>query len=161
MGWNYLSIPKLQRLHRWSLEMDKQFHPTHYNGCNYLSMLGLKLNHVSKRGPRLVMNHREWRRPRKEDTQELSGHIQDFCHQNYKHLIMHLRLNSGFGCLMRSVVPFECLLWQCADNESNPIKQSNQSMRNIYLKWSQIRTLSFFTTCLLPASDVPRDALPT
>ena len=24
----------------------------HYNGCNYLSMLGLKLNHVSKRGPR-------------------------------------------------------------------------------------------------------------
>ena len=25
-------------------------HPTHYNGCDYLSMLGLKLNHVSKRG---------------------------------------------------------------------------------------------------------------
>ena len=24
----------------------------HYNGCNYLSMLGLKLNHVSKRGHR-------------------------------------------------------------------------------------------------------------
>ena len=23
MGWNYLSIPKLQRLHRWSLGMDK------------------------------------------------------------------------------------------------------------------------------------------
>ena len=30
--------------------MDKQFHPILYNGCNYLSMLGLKLNHVSKRG---------------------------------------------------------------------------------------------------------------
>ena len=28
------------------------FHPTFYNGCNYLSMLGLKLNHVIKRGPR-------------------------------------------------------------------------------------------------------------
>ena len=27
-------------------------HPTLYNGCNYLSMLGLKLNHVSKRGHR-------------------------------------------------------------------------------------------------------------
>ena len=52
MGWNYLSIPKLQRLHRWSLGMDKQFHPIFYNGCNYLSMLGLKLNHVSKRGHR-------------------------------------------------------------------------------------------------------------
>ena len=45
MGWNYLSIPKLQRCNRWSLEMD-----TLYNGCNYLSMLGLKLIHVSKRG---------------------------------------------------------------------------------------------------------------
>ena len=38
------------RFHRWSLGMDKSFHPTHYNGCNYLSMLGLKLIHVSKRG---------------------------------------------------------------------------------------------------------------
>ena len=25
MGWNYLSIPKLQRFHRWSLGMDKEF----------------------------------------------------------------------------------------------------------------------------------------
>ena len=32
--------------------MDKQFHPTLYNGCNYLSNLGLKLIHVSKRGRR-------------------------------------------------------------------------------------------------------------
>ena len=45
MRWNYLSIPKLQRFHRWILGMDKL-----YNGCNYFSMLGLKLNHVSKRG---------------------------------------------------------------------------------------------------------------
>ena len=49
---NYLSIPKLQRSHRWSLGMDKLFHHIHYNGCNYLSMLRLKLNHVSKRGHR-------------------------------------------------------------------------------------------------------------
>ena len=46
----YLSIPKLQRLHRWSLIMDNQFHFTLYNGCNHLFMLGLKLKHVSKRG---------------------------------------------------------------------------------------------------------------
>ena len=32
----------------WSLGMDKQFHPTLYNGCNYLFMLGLKL---MKRAP--------------------------------------------------------------------------------------------------------------
>ena len=50
MGWNYLSIPKLQRLHRWSLGMDKQFHPMLYWACDYLSMLGFKLNHVSKKG---------------------------------------------------------------------------------------------------------------
>ena len=49
--WNYLSIPKLQRLYRWSLGMDMLFHPTLYNGCNYLSMPGFKLNHVNKRGP--------------------------------------------------------------------------------------------------------------
>ena len=50
MGWNYLSIPKLQRCNRWSLGMDEQFHSTLYWACNKLSMLGLKLNHVSKRG---------------------------------------------------------------------------------------------------------------
>ena len=51
MWWNYLSIPKLQRLHRWSLGMDKKCHPTLYNVCNHLSLLRLKLNHVGKRGP--------------------------------------------------------------------------------------------------------------
>ena len=46
MGWNYLSIPKLQRLHRWSLGMDKLFHPALYWACNYLSVIGLKLIHI-------------------------------------------------------------------------------------------------------------------
>ena len=50
VGWNYLSIPKLQRLHRWSLRIDKYIYPTLFNGCNYLSMLVLKLIHLSKRG---------------------------------------------------------------------------------------------------------------
>ena len=40
------------RCNRWSLGMDKLFHPTLYWAYNYLSMLGLKLTHVSKRGPR-------------------------------------------------------------------------------------------------------------
>ena len=60
MGWNYLSIPKLQWLHPnfkgetvevW--EWISNFISL-YNGCNYLSMLGLKLIHVSKRGPRFT-----------------------------------------------------------------------------------------------------------
>ena len=55
MGWYYLSIPKLQRLHRWSLGIDEYFHLTLYNGWNYLSMLGLKLNHVSKRVPGVLI----------------------------------------------------------------------------------------------------------
>ena len=47
----FIHEPKLYQLHHWSLGMDKLFHLTLYNGCNYLSMLGLKLNHTSKMGP--------------------------------------------------------------------------------------------------------------
>ena len=43
---------QLQLWNRWSSGMDKYFHPTSYDGCNYLSMLRLKLTHGSKRGPR-------------------------------------------------------------------------------------------------------------
>ena len=49
---SYSSIPKLQCLHRWSLGMDKLFHPIHYWPCDYLSMLGSKLIYASKMGPR-------------------------------------------------------------------------------------------------------------
>ena len=41
--------PKPQRRSRWSWEMDAYFHPIFYNRWNYLSSLGLKLTHVSKR----------------------------------------------------------------------------------------------------------------
>ena len=51
MGWDYLPIHKLQRYNRWSLGMDKWFHPTPYSTCNYLSMLGLQLIHVNKKAP--------------------------------------------------------------------------------------------------------------
>ena len=42
--WDEITYPFLFR-------NGKVIHPTVYNGCNYLSMMGLKLNHVSKRGP--------------------------------------------------------------------------------------------------------------
>ena len=42
------------KCNRWSLGMDQWFHPTLYWACNYLSMLGLKLIHVSKLGPRSI-----------------------------------------------------------------------------------------------------------
>ena len=50
--WEEITYPFLNfnGSNRWNLGMDKWFHPTVYNGCNYLSMLGLKLNHVSKSG---------------------------------------------------------------------------------------------------------------
>ena len=54
---NNLSIPKLQRCKRWSLGMDNEFHPTLFNACNYLFMLRLKLNHVSKRRHRCFMSN--------------------------------------------------------------------------------------------------------
>ena len=41
--WTYLSISKCQLFSRWSLEMDKKYHPTIYIGGNYLSLLELKL----------------------------------------------------------------------------------------------------------------------
>ena len=49
MGWNILSIPKLERLHHGSLGMDNQFHPKFYWACDYLSMLELELFNVSER----------------------------------------------------------------------------------------------------------------
>ena len=49
MTWNNLATPKIQRLHRWSLGMDMKTHLTFSWICYYVSMLGIKLNHVSKR----------------------------------------------------------------------------------------------------------------
>ena len=51
MWWNYWSIPQLQQLHCGSLGMDKLFHPTLYDRCIYLSMLGMKLCHVTEKRP--------------------------------------------------------------------------------------------------------------
>ena len=50
-----LFIPKLQRLHRWGLGMDKTVHPALNYGCNYLSMLDVILD--------IVLGHSE--RPKK------------------------------------------------------------------------------------------------
>ena len=57
MGWNFLSIPKLQRLHRWSLGNKRNFTPQFIMDYlwlldDYLSILWLKLCHVSKSGHR-------------------------------------------------------------------------------------------------------------
>ena len=41
---------KLQRHNRWRLAMEKYLHLTLYSAGDYLSTMGLKLNHVSKRG---------------------------------------------------------------------------------------------------------------
>ena len=38
--------------------MDKKFNLTHYDGCNYLSILRLMLNHVNKRSPLWRMRQR-------------------------------------------------------------------------------------------------------
>ena len=48
--WGKITWPPFPN---WTVKptMDTLFYPTLYNGCNYLSMLGLKLNHVSKGGP--------------------------------------------------------------------------------------------------------------
>ena len=43
VGWNNLSIPKLQWLSYWSLGINTQFHSTFCKTCDYLSMLKSKL----------------------------------------------------------------------------------------------------------------------
>ena len=55
MGWTYWSITKLQWRNRWSLGMNKYFYATHYWAGDYLSVPGLKLNRVSKRGHRWII----------------------------------------------------------------------------------------------------------
>ena len=51
MVWNYSSIRKLQSYNRCNLGVDKLFNPTFYRACDYISILGLNLNRVSKWGP--------------------------------------------------------------------------------------------------------------
>ena len=50
-GWNYLSIQKLPTIATLKFAMDKLFHPTLYNACDYLSMPGIKSIYISKMGP--------------------------------------------------------------------------------------------------------------
>ena len=99
MGWNYLSIPKLQRLHRWSLGMDKWFHSTLYNGCNYLSMLGLKLNHVSKRGPWWLCV----KSPKKVLTWQMSYGVRHSCRQRPVHGLAHRPQGQGILSILSDI----------------------------------------------------------
>ena len=46
-----ISFAKLQRLHHWRMGVNDYFHPTLWYGYNYLSVLGLKLNHASEKAP--------------------------------------------------------------------------------------------------------------
>ena len=60
MGWNYLSIPKLQQLHRWSLGTDALFHLKLYWVCACVSMLGFKLIYVRKMAYRMLVKRVSW-----------------------------------------------------------------------------------------------------
>ena len=48
--------PQTSTVVRWSLGSDKLFHPTLYNGCNNLSMLGLKLIHIDTCFPKVYLH---------------------------------------------------------------------------------------------------------
>ena len=49
--WGEIPFPNFSDAYVEVLGMGKWFHPTLYNGSNYLSMLGSKLNHASERDP--------------------------------------------------------------------------------------------------------------
>ena len=46
MGWNYVSIRKLQQCCHWNLGMGKKFHPTLHWACDYLPILLDKSIHI-------------------------------------------------------------------------------------------------------------------
>ena len=50
-----LSIPRLQQLSCWSLQMDKWFHVMIYWAFDYLSRVGFNLMHINKRTPRWIL----------------------------------------------------------------------------------------------------------
>ena len=105
MGWNYLSIPKLQRWNRWSLGMDKKFHSTLSWACNCFSMLGLKLNEISKWAPGLLLS---W-------TELQHKHISSVPGRSFKHYLPWL-INwefPNFWCFFNHSDP-GLILWLCA-----------------------------------------------
>ena len=70
--WDEITFPSINYGATVEIGMDKQFHPTLYNGHNYLSVVGLKLNHVSKRGP--------WRHVR---NCEVIGSLESWFHRRW------------------------------------------------------------------------------
>ena len=50
--WHDVTYPfKTATVAPLKFEKDKEFHPQFISACNYLNMLGLKLNHIIKSGP--------------------------------------------------------------------------------------------------------------
>ena len=92
-----------------SLGMDKWFHPTRYNGCNYLSMLGVTLIHVSKRGHMELCERR--------------------CKHRNRRTVMFTKLVAGWNSMMTSLEAFSALLALCAGN--SPVTGEFPSQRPV------------------------------
>ena len=119
--WNEITYPflKFKRSSRWSLEMDKWFHPTLYWKCDYLSMLGSNLNHVSKSGPsylRMVINASD-SGGRNGNTYFTQGWVQQsWLEQRKSHIYIqpcHKKscrnyINMAFWILCRGLTQFIC-----------------------------------------------------
>ena len=109
MGWNYLSIPKLQHCNSWSLGIDMWIHPTFYWTCDYLSMQGLKLPYVSKKVPCCFYDC-EHIAPRAHH--HLSGSIR---RDHPPHLVQRITMDlevsvvvHSLACMARDHFPYVC-----------------------------------------------------
>ena len=86
MGINYVSIPKFQRCSRWSLGMDKYFHPTLYWSWLIIHA-GIQLIHVSEKGSVNLasmacgMDELQWRHNERDGVSN---------HQRLNCLLIHL-----------------------------------------------------------------------
>ena len=128
MGWKYLSIPKLQRQHRWSLEMDMLFHPTLCNRCNYLFILGWMLMYVSKRNPSYwnifkTINPIQWRHNKRDGVSN--------------HRRLHCLLNCWFRSRSKKTSKL-CVTGRCEGN--SPVTgalptQKASNAENVSIWW--------------------------
>ena len=99
MKWNYLSIPKLQQWHSWNLGIDNSSCFTVYWSCGYLSMLVLKLIHVSKP---LEKEHVYFLNINMYAENFKYIYIQSYILSAYNNLIFYTRHATGYcKCLLR------------------------------------------------------------
>ena len=122
--------------------MDKLFHPTCCNGCNYLSMLGLKLNYVSKRGHRSAMKSYGEIGSSNNNQPQVTGIGKII----FVHSMLSCLNKKQLYELIRHVCPPHRILQQCIFHVQWLF--SNDQAQQLIIVNNLITTYSIMTTCI-------------